>query len=181
MSTLILPDKKTLLAALSDSGRRAAQWFDAFPTESFFNRTPAAWSASDNLDHLIKAVKPICLAMKMPRRSLQIMFGKSGRPSRTYEEIREVYRGELAKGARASGRFLPDQEYSDAQAGERKRRLVERWEKAVSELAAVVDRWSEADMNRYQLPHPILGRLTVREMLFFAIYHNLRHASQEGD
>ena len=31
------------------------------------------------------------------------------------------------------------------------------------------------------LPHLILGKLTVREILYFTIYHNLRHASQAGD
>jgi len=36
-------------------------------------------------------------------------------------------------------------------------------------------------VDQYQLPHPVLGKLTIREMLFFTIYHNLRHASQAGD
>jgi hypothetical protein len=28
---------------------------------------------------------------------------------------------------------------------------------------------------------PLLGKLTIREMLYFTIHHNLRHASQEWD
>ena len=50
-----------------------------------------------------------------------------------------------------------------------------------SELVSTTEKWQENDLDRYQLPHPLLGKLTIREMLYFAIYHNLRHASQEGD
>ena len=35
--------------------------------------------------------------------------------------------------------------------------------------------WSEKDLDKYKLPHPLLGKLTVREMLFFTIYHNEHH------
>jgi uncharacterized damage-inducible protein DinB len=30
-------------------------------------------------------------------------------------------------------------------------------------------------LDRLRLPHPALGKLTVREMLFFTIYHNIHH------
>jgi hypothetical protein len=30
----------------------------------------------------------------------------------------------------------------------------------------------------YRLPHPLLGKLTVREMLFFTVYHNAHHLDQ---
>jgi hypothetical protein len=30
-------------------------------------------------------------------------------------------------------------------------------------------------LERIRLPHPLLGRLTTREMLFFTLYHNQHH------
>jgi hypothetical protein len=36
-------------------------------------------------------------------------------------------------------------------------------------------------LDEYLLPHPLIGKLTIREILYFTIYHNLRHASLEGD
>jgi hypothetical protein len=41
--------------------------------------------------------------------------------------------------------------------------------------------WSEAELDRYTLPHPLLGDLTMREMLCFTLYHNQRHISDGGD
>jgi hypothetical protein len=49
---------------------------------------------------------------------------------------------------------------------------------AVEELARRIGTWSETDLDRYRLPHPLLGRLTVREMLFFTVQHLAHHASK---
>jgi hypothetical protein len=178
---MTIKSKNEILETFRDSSRRVADWFSSVPTADFFTRQAEVWSASDNLDHLSKAVKPVTLAMKMPRLALQGMFGKPEKASRDYAEICETYRAALAKGAQASGRYLPDQENPGAQADELKNQLIEKWKKVSDELVAAAETWSEAELDEYQLPHPILGNLTVREMLFFSIYHSLRHASIEGD
>ena len=109
------------------------------------------------------------------------MFGKPEVPSKPYEEICRIYRDEIAKGAQASGRFLPDQQSPPEGAEEKKTELLEQWSKASTELVSVAGKWNDSELDEYLLPHPLIGKLTIREMLFFTIYHNLRHASQEGD
>ena len=109
------------------------------------------------------------------------MFGKLERGARPYEEICQVYRDEIARGARASGRFLPDQQSPVEAAEEKKSGLLEQWSKISTELVLVAEKWNDSELDGYLLPHPLIGKLTIREMLFFTIYHNLRHASQEGD
>jgi DNA-directed RNA polymerase subunit L len=59
--------------------------------------------------------------------------------------------------------------------------LLERLSRANLALLSALEKWQEVEFDRYQLPHPILGKLTMREMLFFTIYHTLRHARLEGD
>ena len=170
-----------LFAGLRDSNQRVTQWFTEIPAENFFTRQGEIWSASDNVDHLIRSHKPISKALKLPKFTLQAMFGKPERGSKTYEEICEIYRAEIAKGAQASGRFLPEQQSPVENAEEKKAELLEQWSKASTELVETAGKWNESDLDGYLLPHPLLGKLTIREMLFFTIYHNLRHASQEGD
>jgi hypothetical protein len=38
-----------------------------------------------------------------------------------------------------------------------------------------INKWKAADMEIYLLPHPLLGKLTIREMLLFTIYHIEHH------
>ena len=49
------------------------------------------------------------------------------------------------------------------------------WHGAHEALVAQVARWPEPAFDRYRLPHPLLGKLSVREMLFFTLYHNAHH------
>ncbi len=173
--------KTDLITALQESNQRARNWFLEVPANDFFARHADVWSPSDNVDHLIKAVKPISKALKLPKITLQAMFGKPQKPSMTYEELCQIYRDEIAKGAQASGRYLPNQETPVDNAEDKRKSLIDEWSKANADLLAVIEKWDENELDRYQLPHPLLGKLTVREMIFFTIYHNLRHASQDGD
>jgi DinB family protein len=177
----ILANKNDLMDALKDAHQRVEDWFIKIPVEDFFARLGDVWSSSDNVDHLIKSTKPIAKAMRLPKVALQGMFGKAENSSRPYEEICQIYRAEIAKGAQASGRYLPNQENPTEQAEAKKKELLDQWAKVSKELIAIADEWDENELDQYQLPHPILGKLTIREMLFFTIHHNLRHASQEGD
>jgi uncharacterized damage-inducible protein DinB len=163
-----------------NSTQRAIEWFKAIPADQFFIRKGEVWSASDNVDHLIKAIKPIALALKMPRLGLQTMFGKAEHPSRAYDEICKIYVDEIVKGAQASGRFLPNQE-SPSQPEEQKKELLYQLNKASTSLISALEKWQDMELDQYQLPHPILGKITIREILFFTIYHTLRHARLEGD
>jgi len=44
-------------------------------------------------------------------------------------------------------------------------------------IAAALDGWSERALDRLRLPHPALGKLTVREIVLFTLYHNIHHAT----
>jgi hypothetical protein len=172
--------KNEIISSLQDSAHRAQVWFEALPADQFFTRQGEVWSPSDNVDHMIRAIKPIIKALKLPRVALQTLFGKPDKPSRTYEEICAIYGHEIAQGARAGGSFLPDQA-TPAQPGEKKAELLAQLSTTIEKLVSVIETWEEDQLDESQLPHPIIGKITVREMLFFTIHHNLRHASLQGD
>jgi hypothetical protein len=176
-----IKSKDELIEALKESNQRAETWFLGIPASDFFTRQGEVWSPSDNLDHLIKAVKPVAKALRLPKITLQAMFGKTEKASMSYEELCQVYRHAIAQGGQASGRYLPNQQSPGADAQEQKTSLLVEWSRAGQELVDVAKTWEEKDLDQYLIPHPLLGKLTVREMLYFTIYHNLRHASQEGD
>ena len=172
--------KIEVINALKDSNECVTKWFTEIPAEDFFARHGEVWSASDNMDHLIKSHEPITKALRLPKFTLQAMFGKPAKTSVTYEELCEIYRDAIAKGGQAFGRYLPEQQIPP-DPEKAKSDLLNQFSKACAELASVVEKWEENELDRYFLPHPLIGKLTIREMLFFTIYHNLRHASQEGD
>lgn len=169
-----------LISTLRDSNQRVTKWFTEIPAKDFFTRHGEVWSASDNVDHLIKSHKPIAKVLKLPKFTLQAICGKPEKPSMTYEELCQIYQNAIAKGGQAFGRYLPDQQ-SPIDSEKAKSDLLNQFSKASADLVSVAEKWKENELNECLLPHPLIGKLTIREMLFFTIYHNFRHASQEGD
>ena len=172
--------KAEIVSALQDSNRHMQTWFSAISSTEYFTRQGEVWSAADNVDHVIKAIKPIVKAMKLPHLALQTMFGKAQHTSRTFEEVCKIYQEEISKGAKASGRFLPE----DAPVENKEQAKLDQLQKAsrvIEELILACEKWDEDALDQFQLPHPLIGNLSMREMLFFTIHHNLRHASHEGD
>ena len=172
--------KTEIISALQDSSQHMQDWFSAVPVSEYFTRQGEVWSAADNIDHVVKAVKPIAKALKVPRLALNTMFGKPQHISRSYEEVCKIYSDEIAKGAKASGQFLP----SEAPVEDKEQAKAEQLKKVskvIEDLVSALEKWEEGALDQCQLPHPIIGNLTMREMLFFTIHHNLRHASHEGD
>ncbi len=177
---MTIQTKAEIMSALQSSNQQMQSWFSAIPGAKYFIRRGEVWSAADNVDHVIKAIKPITLALKLPLIALHARFGKPSHASRTYDEICKVYQAEIAKGAKASGRFLPE-EAPIGNNEEMKETQLQKVSKVIEELISACEKWDEDALDHYQLPHPLIGNLTMREMLFFTVHHNLRHASQEGD
>jgi hypothetical protein len=178
---MVSMDKDILLGEIKNATQKAVDWYTAIPADAFFTRHGETWSASDNVDHLIRAMTPLTYAVRFPKFSLRLMFGKVERPLRTYDEMCKIYEDAIRKGAVASGRFLPDQQMP-ADSEKAKAALIHQLSRLGNDIADALNKnWPDSALDACLLPHPILGKLTVREMMFFTIYHALRHARVEGD
>ncbi len=140
----------------------------------FFAPQGQAWSPARHVRHLQGSAEPLVLALRLPRWMLGLRFGHAPGASRSFAEIREVYLGHLAKGADA-GRFTPSAEAPPGDPPARRAEIMRQWATASVNLQNALRPWPEAALDRHRLPHPILGMLTVREMLSFTIYHTAHH------
>jgi hypothetical protein len=165
---------KQLSQALNSLVAEGFAFLAPMPDPRFFAPQGEAWSPAEHIRHLRKSSAPLVIALKIPRFLLRMRFGSHPGPSRSFTQIREVYRGDLAAGAKA-GRFTPHPEAQPASASDRRREIMNAWTAVTVELTGVMAGWSEPDLDRHQLPHPILGTLTVREMLAFTVYHTAHH------
>jgi hypothetical protein len=160
------------LGWLRDVGAR--EWSE-LPPEVFAAPIGDAWSPADNVRHLVKSTNAATKALEMPKLALRTMFGVADKPSRAYATLREDYRQVLAGGANA-GKFAPAPAQAPSDPAAWQTELVGTLDRSLAALAGVTAQWEEPALDMYRLPHPLLGKLTVREMLFFTLYHNLHHA-----
>lgn len=146
----------------------------SLPAADFVAAQGEKWSPADHARHLAKSVRPLGMALGLPRFILWLRFGRGSAGSRTFPQMREAYLARLAAGAQA-GRFAPSAQAAPADPEAYREKVLAAWNAANAELQARLGAWEEAALDRYRLPHPALGKLTVREMLFFTLYHNAHH------
>lgn len=146
----------------------------------FFRPLGGGWSPAQNVVHLTKSTRPVATALGLPKWVLGVLFGQARTGSASYAALRARYQEILATGGGA-GRFAPRELAAPAEPGPTRARLVGDLAAAVETLARRVEAWSEADLERYRLPHPLLGKLTVREMLLFTVQHLAHHGSKVAE
>ena len=100
-------NKPQIISTLSEKVDEFNNYISPLNKEQFESTPNGKWSAGQNLDHLIRAIKPLQLAYDLPKFALTIMFGKTNRPSRTYDELVTKYKSKLAAGGKASKPFIP--------------------------------------------------------------------------
>ena len=161
-------------AALEQLHDDSIRYWLSFPTPRFFEKIGDAWSPAENVRHLTKSIRAVTKGLRLPRLFVRIAFKAASRSSRSYDEMRTVYRATLSRGGKA-GRFGPGDTLPSPDREAERARIMAYHGTAVSELSSAVSKWNEKDLDRLQLPHPLMGPLTVREMLLFTLYHNSHH------
>lgn len=138
----------------------------------FFMNPGNKWSAAENVQHMIISTRMTTLAYRLPVFIVRLIGGRPNRPSRSYEELKAKYYSKLAAGGKASGVFVP----KPIKIKYGKQKLVRNWEKATANyLNALSRNRTEEDLDNYLAKHPLLGRITLRELCYFTIFHTEHH------
>ena len=135
-----------------------------------FEKIPGKWNMAQQIDHLTIANTVTAIGFNMPKPALKTIFGTSNRNSFSYDEIVFRYQSKLTAGAKASFAFQPKLSILP-----RKKLLLSLWNHSVDSLVKAAKKWEEEDLDSFQLNHPIMGKITMREMLYFTIYHIGHH------
>lgn len=163
-------DKQALIKRLTENHQAFIACIEQLSSVDFQYSQNEKWSAGEQLEHIYLSVKPVRFAFRLPLFLLKLIWGKANRASRSYDELIARYHAKLASGSKATGPFVPKN--VDLKKGQQ---LKAKLKNVVSKLCLSLDAYSEDELDQYILPHPLLGKLTLREMLFFTIYHVKHH------
>ncbi len=169
--------RSEILASLQKLHGESHQFLDTLTDAEFFIPQGEKWSPAEQVRHLTKSVRPVAQALRLPRIALALLFGRQRAASRSFVEIEAFYQNKLQTGVTA-GRFAPSPQPAPNDPRARRAEIVQHWQEAHRQLERAIVTWPEAALDRYRLPHPVLGKLTLREMLFFTLYHNAHHVRQ---
>ena len=160
----------TLQHQLSTKCQAFVEVADRYSEEQFSAHVADKWSVAEVMQHLYLSARPVMRLMTGPH-DVFLQWGRADAPSRSYAEIASAYETALSTGVKAPESVSPRPE--DMQAS--KQDVVARFAGVYQALGDALAGWSAGELDEYRLPHPVLGKLTVREMLYFVSVHTQHH------
>ncbi len=164
--------KNEIIATLQKETAAFIEYCAGIDEESFFRQPMQKWSIAQNVKHLITSANSTRLAYSLPKFIIRLYTGKPNRLSRTYEELVNKYKSKLEQGGKASGRYVPEK--INAITG--KENWLQQFRKSMTALVTTIEKnWADDQLDKYIAPHPLLGKITQRELCYFTIYHIEHH------
>jgi hypothetical protein len=131
------------------------------------------WSIAEEFDHVLKAASAMSSAMKNKPILLKWKFGKPNRPLRTYKQAYNRYKEKLAL---VNGKAVAPASFrSEENKTFDKEDMLKHWNMTLSKFEQRINKWSDKNLDKVLLPHPLLGKMMVRELLFFTHFHTEHH------
>lgn len=162
--------KTQLQHNLTEKHSAFVAYLNSLSSEELMRKQSAEkWCAGQQMGHIYLSVKPVNLAFSLPNFLLRILFGKAT-TSRSYEELVSVYQNSLVNGGKAAKAYQPKEV-----AWKQKEQLIHQLETVLKSINSKIEKYSEGDLDQLRLPHPLIGKITLREMLYFTIYHVQHH------
>jgi len=164
--------KPILLDQFEQAHVELISYVQTLPDSAYLYSHEDKWTAGQQLVHVLLCLQVTSKAL-LPAAVIGQRFGKTERPEMTFDELVRYYLAGLADGGKAPERFLP----GPVGIGQREQVNAE----LMSLLATIRQQlmiYSEEEMSNLSLPHPFLGKLSIRELFYLMTYHAGHHQRQ---
>lgn len=164
-----MTDIPSIIAGLKQAATEVSDWFSAIPDAQYTAGPEGKWAAWQHLDHLIKTTAPLARTLRKDDEWFS-QFGEPNRNVRTNEEVIErfTFRYNQVTGD------IPDR-YKPMIDAVNRSELLAQYQEAMDQICEQLGHWSEERLDSVLIPHPLMGRLIFREMLYFTVFHQYHH------
>jgi len=163
-------DKTTLIQSLDDSAAQFIELVKDLNKDEFEFNINNKWSAGQDLVHLIKVLQIVNIGFTLPKPILRLLFGINKKESRSFEDLRQLYKNALEGGAKAPTMYIP-KPVSHTE----KDSLIQKYASLNKSFIDKLNNHTSFELNSYRLPHPILGKISLGELASFTSFHTSHH------
>lgn len=165
--------QKDLITDLLESKHQELFYLlESFDQDQWESGPVGKWTVGQVALHLLQSIKPLNDAMSMPKFILRYKFGKANREVRDYETVVNRYKEKLANvqgGVSPFSRNMKTITFKD------KDYILTRLKMENKKLQYKTQKWKDSSLDNYILPHPLMGKMPVRELVFWTAYHVEHH------
>ncbi len=166
--------KPELINALNTQKLEFQNFLSSIPSERFFERSSENWSIAHHLKHITSVINRIATGLLnpgvLPKR-------EPATPSRDFATMHQTYLNTLqntpSETLRQFGNRVTLEEHTDLDAY--KNQMIASFTDAITNFNTALEAFNEEHLEALGMPHPLLGLISSREMVFFTVFHNAHH------
>lgn len=165
-------EKEAIAKLIEEKHSALIMWLEQQPEFGWDKGPDEKWTTGQHAIHLLQTLTLINKALSMPKFLLRLKFGKSNRAVRDYNTVVQRYEERLkdAKGKTFKGSKnmkIPD--IKD------KAYVLNRIQVEHKKLEYKTRHFSDKSLDSIILPHPLMGKMPIRELLMWTAHHVAHH------
>ena len=165
-------NKEDIANLLEEKHQSLFNWLEQHDIELWETGPEGKWTTGQHTKHLLESIKPLNTALSLPKFILKYKYGKANRAVRGYDAIKNRYLERLKE---AQGIVSPFSRGKKIPKAKDKNYFINRLKVESKKLQYKTKKWSDSDLDTYILPHPLMGRMPIRELLMWTSYHVEHH------
>jgi len=163
-------DKITIIKSLDENVIQFNELIKNLNKDEFEININDKWSAGQDLVHLIKVLKIVNIGFTLPKPILRLIYGINKNNNRSFEQLQMLYKSALDGGVKAPTIYVPKPvAYID------KDNLIQKHASLNKSFIDKLNNHTQYELDRYRLPHPILGKISLGELAIFTSFHTSHH------
>ncbi|ERJ60842.1 DinB family protein [Sphingobacterium paucimobilis] len=145
-------------------------YIDQLEKEGYLYTQGGKWTAGQQLHHVGSTIVPFTKAL-VSKEYLVQKFGDLDRSTWSYQTVLDNYAKTSLK---APEQFLPPAEVSF----EQKETIITSLHSDLKKISALLELYEEDELDLLVIPHPLLGKMNIREIFYLMGYHPIHHLKQ---
>ncbi len=167
--------KQELAVRIEKSYREFITKINGLSDDDFLRSPNQKWTAGQQLEHIIQSVIPVQKAFELPKTVLEAKFGTTNRTNKDYDELVTHYLLVLKE----NQNYVLPEKFDPARISLKdKKAKLDFLETLIEKLIHNMLNYNDHHLETQILPHPLMGKLTLREILYFTAYHVKHHDQQ---
>ena len=165
-------DKQSIADILEEKNQNLLTWLEKQDPEKWQKGPEGKWTTGQQALHLLQSIKPLNDALSMPKFLLRYKFGKANREVRDYETVVQRYQDRLKE---TQGRTFKGSQNMKVPNLTEKEYILTRLQVENKKLQYKTKKMSDKNLDTLILPHPLMGKMPVREIIMWTAYHIEHH------
>lgn len=165
--------KDDIVTKLEEKHQTLLTWLKNHDNEKWQEGPEGKWTTGQQALHLLQSIKPLNDALSMPKFFLKYKFGKANRDVRQYDAVVKRYQERLLD---VQGKTFKGSQNMKVPTLKEKKYILNRLQVENKKLQYKTQkRWNDKQLDTLILPHPLMGKMPVREIIMWTAYHVEHH------